>query len=158
MTIQLVPLHNHCINAAKRTIGTFKEHLVTTLATINMLCHLQLWDEFLPQVELTLNLLRFSRRNPLISTNQELSGPFNFNKTPLAPLGTKALVYNDPATQASWTPMLLMVSTWALQLITTNVCISTSLRHVASISPTLGRYILPIAKSPFYPSMTKLCT
>jgi hypothetical protein len=40
MTIQLVPPHNHHINAAKHAIRTFKEHLVAALATINMLCPL----------------------------------------------------------------------------------------------------------------------
>jgi hypothetical protein len=30
--------------------------------------------------------------------------PFNFNKTPLAPLGTKTLAYDDPATRTSWAP------------------------------------------------------
>jgi hypothetical protein len=67
-----------------------------------MLCPLQLWDKFLPQVKLTLNLLWFSCCNPHVSANQELYGPFDFNKMPLAPLGTKVLVYNDPATRASW--------------------------------------------------------
>ena len=69
-----------------------------------MNCPLQLWDEFLPQVELTLNLLRFSRCNPRISANHELYGPFDFTKTPLAPLGTKALIYDAPAVRASWVP------------------------------------------------------
>jgi hypothetical protein len=67
-----------------------------------MLCPLQLWDKFLPQVELTLNLLHFSCRNPSVSANQELCGPFNFNKMPLAPLGIKALVYDNPTTRATW--------------------------------------------------------
>jgi hypothetical protein len=104
MEIQLVPPHNHCVNAAKRAISTFKEHFVTALATINMLCPLQLWDEFLPQVKLTLDLLPFSCCNPLISANHKFYGPFDFDKTPLAPLSTKALVYNDPATGTSWAP------------------------------------------------------
>jgi hypothetical protein len=64
VNIQLVPLHNHQANAAKRAIATFKEHFIATLATVDMLCPLQLWDEFLPQVELTLNMLHFSWRNP----------------------------------------------------------------------------------------------
>ena len=71
---QLVPPHNHCVNAAERAIITFKEHFVAALATVDMLCLLQFWDEFLPQVELTLNLLRFSRRNPNISANHLTSG------------------------------------------------------------------------------------
>jgi hypothetical protein len=66
MTIQLVPPHNHRVNATKHAIGTFKEHFIAALATVNNLCPLQLWDEFLSQVKLTLNLIRFSHRNPLI--------------------------------------------------------------------------------------------
>jgi len=58
--IQLVPPHNHRVNAAERAITTFKEHFIAALATVNMHCPLQLWDEFLVQVELTLNMLRFS--------------------------------------------------------------------------------------------------
>ncbi len=104
INIQLVPPHNHRANAAERAIATFKEHFIAALATVNQLCPLQLWDEFLPQVELTLNMLRLSHRNPKISANQEVYGAFNFNKTPLAPLGTKALIYDDPTSRASWVP------------------------------------------------------
>jgi hypothetical protein len=104
MDIQLVPPHDHRVNASEPTIATLKKHFVATLATVDMLCPLQLWNKFLPQVELTLNLLRFSCRNPCVSANQELCSSFNFNKTPLAPLGTKALAYKDPATRASWAP------------------------------------------------------
>jgi hypothetical protein len=68
--IQLVPPHNHHDNTAECAIAMFKEQFVATLATVDMLCPLQLWDEFLPQVELTLNLLYFSCRNPCVSANQ----------------------------------------------------------------------------------------
>ena len=104
INIQLVPPHNHRVNAAERAITTFKEHFIAALATVDMHCPLQLWDEFLPQVELTLNKLCFSRRNPNRSANQEVYGSFDFNKTPLAPLGTKSLIYDDPASRASWAP------------------------------------------------------
>jgi hypothetical protein len=66
-----------------------------------MLYPLQLWDEFLPQVELTSNMLHFSWQNPKKSANQEVYNSFDFNKTSLAPLGTKALVYNNPGSQTS---------------------------------------------------------
>jgi hypothetical protein len=94
INIHLVPLHNHQANLAERAIATFKEHFIAILTTIDidMLCSLQLWDEFLPQVELTLNMLHFSQQNPQKSANQEVYGSFDFNKTPLAPLGTKALL------------------------------------------------------------------
>ena len=58
MDIHLV--HNHHVNAAEHTIATFKEHFISALATVDKDCPLQLWDDFLPQVELTLNLLQFS--------------------------------------------------------------------------------------------------
>jgi hypothetical protein len=99
--IQLVSLHNHCVNAAEHEIATFKEHFIAALATVDAHYPLPLWDEFLPQVELTLNMLRFSRRDPKKSANQEVYGTFDFNKTPLAPIETKALMYDDPASRAS---------------------------------------------------------
>jgi hypothetical protein len=52
INIQLVPTHNHRANTAEQAIATFKEHFIAALATVNQLCPLQLWDEFLPQVEL----------------------------------------------------------------------------------------------------------
>jgi hypothetical protein len=94
INIQLVPQHNHRVNTAKQAIATFKEHFISALATLDKLCPL----------ELTLNMLCFSRRNPDQSANQEIYGPFDFNKTPLAPLGTKALIYNNPDSRASWAP------------------------------------------------------
>ncbi len=104
INIQIIPPHNHRVNAKECAIATFKKHFIAALATMDMHCPLQLWDEFLSQVELTLNMLHFSRRNPNKSANQEVYGSFDFNKTPLAPLGTKALIYDDPASLASWVP------------------------------------------------------
>ncbi len=69
MDIQLVPLHTHRVNVAERAITMFKEHFVAVLATVDMLCPLQLWDKFLPQVKLALNLLHFSHCNPHVSAN-----------------------------------------------------------------------------------------
>jgi hypothetical protein len=47
---------------------------------------------------------RFSQKNPNKSANQEVYGSFDFTKTPLAPLGTKALIHDNPASRASWAP------------------------------------------------------
>jgi hypothetical protein len=104
MDIHLVPPHNHRVNAAERAIATFKEHFIAELATVDKDCPLQLWDEFLLQVELTLNLLCFSRRDPTRSADEEVHPFFDYNKMPIAPLGTKGLVYDDPAVRASWAP------------------------------------------------------
>ncbi|KAL7527446.1 hypothetical protein ACHAXR_001968, partial [Thalassiosira sp. AJA248-18] len=104
ITIQLVAPHNHRVNAAERAIRTFKEHFIAALATIDKKCPLQLWDQFLPQVQDTLNMLRRCRRDSTISAYEALYGIFDFNKTPLAPIGTKALIYEGPDTRASWAP------------------------------------------------------
>jgi hypothetical protein len=104
MNVHLVPPHNHHINAAERAIATFKEHFIAGLATVDKNCPLQLWDEFLPQIELTLNLLCFSRCKPSRSTNKEVNRHFDYNKTPIAPLGSKGIVYKDPAIYTSWAP------------------------------------------------------
>ncbi len=104
INIQLIPPHIHCVNAAERAITTFKDHFIAALATMDTHCPLQLWDEFLLQVKLILNMLCFSQQNPNKSANQEVYSSFDFNKTPLAPLGTKALIYDDPVSRASWAP------------------------------------------------------
>ncbi len=95
--IQLVPPANHRVNAAERAIGTFKEHFIAGLATVDCNCPLQLWDEFLPQAQDTLNLLRVSRRNNKISAYEELEGPFDYNWTLLVTICTPAFIYGDPS-------------------------------------------------------------
>jgi hypothetical protein len=49
-------------------------------------------------------MLCFSQQNPNKPANQEIYGTFNFNATPLAPPGTKSLIYDDLAAQTSWAP------------------------------------------------------
>ena len=61
-----------------------------------------LWDELLPQAELTLNLLRSSRVCPNISAYAHLNGIFNFNATPLAPPGVRAILFKDPKQRTSY--------------------------------------------------------
>ena len=51
---------------------------------------------------MTLNMLRASRIYPSLSTYNELYGAFDFNKTPLAPLGIKIIIHEKPAQRASW--------------------------------------------------------
>jgi hypothetical protein len=61
---------------------------------------MHLWDRLIAQATLTLNLLRPSRRNAYTM----LEGNFNFNKTPLAPPGTKIIIHEKPQQQGSWDP------------------------------------------------------
>ena len=60
------------------------------------------WDRLLVQAAITLNLLRTSRVNPNLSAYTCLFGNFDFNKTPLAPPGTKVLIHKKSKTHGSW--------------------------------------------------------
>ena len=53
---------------------------------------------------MTLNLLLTSRLNPQLSAYLSLCGPFDFNRIPIAPLGTKLLIHEKPETRESWAP------------------------------------------------------
>jgi hypothetical protein len=64
---QLVPPHVHRHNAAKPAIGTFKDHFIAGLCSVDPNFPLQLWDHLHPQGTTTLNLLRSSRLNPRLS-------------------------------------------------------------------------------------------
>ena len=101
--LQLVEPHNHLVNAAEQAIQTFKDAFIAVLATTNMDFPLQLWDKFAPQVQDTLNLLQTLRTNPEISSAYEaLTGPYDWNRYPLAPPGCKAIIYEAPVVCGSW--------------------------------------------------------
>jgi hypothetical protein len=104
MQFQLTPPHMHRINAAERAIRTFKNHFVAGLCSTDPNFPLRLWDRLLPQAEITLNLLRSSRTNNKQSAHEALHGPFDFNKTPLAPPGIKVVVHEKPNQRNSWDP------------------------------------------------------
>ena len=101
-TIQYFTPQQYMVNAAERVIQTFKNHFIDGLWSVDKCFPLQLWCDLLAQAELSLNILRTVRTNPGLSSYAILKGEFNFNKTPLAPPGTKALVFNEPKTCTSW--------------------------------------------------------
>jgi hypothetical protein len=63
---------------------------------------LQLWDQLMPQVQDTLNMMRTLRNNPAISACEALNGPYDWSRYPLAPIGCKAVVYEDGDTRGLW--------------------------------------------------------
>ena len=104
INFQLVPPHLHRANAAEGAIRTWKNHFITILCGLDPRSPLQLWDKLLEQTKLTLNLLRPSHLNPRMSAEAIMNGPFDFNRTPIAPLGTKVLVHEKPAVRGTWAP------------------------------------------------------
>ena len=99
---QLTPPHMHRQNAAERAIRTFKNHFLAGLATCDPKFPVAEWDRLLDQAVLTLNLLRSSRVNPQLSAHAYVFGNFDFNKTPLAPPGTKVVIHEKPQQRSSW--------------------------------------------------------
>ena len=61
-----------------------------------------LWDRLLPQREITLNLLRQSNATPNVSAYAHLSGPFDYNKMPLAPMGCAAQIHEKSDKRGTW--------------------------------------------------------
>jgi hypothetical protein len=100
--VQLVEPHNHRVNAAECAIQTFKDAFIVVLATTDSNFPLQLWDRLTPQVQDTLNMMRASRINPAILVYEAPNKPYDWNRYPLAPLGCKAVVYEDGDTRGLW--------------------------------------------------------
>jgi hypothetical protein len=96
---------NHRALRAERAIQTYKNHFIATLCTLDPSFPLTLWEDLLPQIEMTLNIMRGSYVNPLISAYEQVMGPYDFNRHPFVPLGVPVIVYEKPKSQrASWDP------------------------------------------------------
>ncbi len=61
-----------------------------------------LWDRLLLQTEITLNLLQQSNATPNVSAYAHLSGPFDYNKIPLAPMGCAAQIHKKSDKRGTW--------------------------------------------------------
>ena len=101
-TFQLVSPDKHLRNTAERIIQTFKAHFLSILAGVSSTFPNFLWDKLLPQTELTLNLIRQFNIAPDISAWEHFNSHFNFDATPLAPLGSPIIIHNKPGTRRSW--------------------------------------------------------
>ena len=101
---QLVPPDMHRRNAAEKAIRTYKNHFIAGMCTVDPAFPKQEWDRLIFHSYITMNLLRNSRANPKLSSYAYLHGNFDFNKTPLAPPGTKVVVHSKPNNRASWDP------------------------------------------------------
>ena len=92
----------HRRNAAEQAIRTFKAHYIAILAGVAQDFPRHFWDLLLPQTEMTLNLLRQATANPAISVWENFNGKFNYNATPLGPIGISVIVHTKPGRRQSW--------------------------------------------------------
>ena len=100
--MELVPPGCHRRNAAKVAIRNFKAHFLSLLAGTADDFPLSMWDRLLPQAEITVNLLRQSNATPNVLACAHLSGPFDYNKMPLAPMGCAVQVHDNTDKQFTW--------------------------------------------------------
>ena len=101
---QMIPPHPHRRDSDKSSIQTFKENFITCLRAADPGYPEKQWDHFITQAALTINLLRNWRFIPKLSAHASLHGTFDYNKSPLAPLGTRVLVHDKTTNCRTWAP------------------------------------------------------
>ena len=152
--IQYVPPNTHRANKAERAIREGKNHLIACFATAHPDFPLTLWDEILPQAEITLNLLREFTPNPSKSAYEGLYGnKYDFLAHPIAPVGALVVVHEKPKQRGSWDshgvkayylgPALSHYRSWRTWIITT---------QTQRVSDTLAWFLEPLVlpgSSPF---------
>ena len=97
-------MHLHRQNAAEQAIQTFKAKFIICICSDNPRYTEKEWDCLLPQANLTINLLRNYRFNPKLSGHVALHGTLDYNKAPLSPIGTIALVHEKNTNWRTWSP------------------------------------------------------
>jgi hypothetical protein len=126
VNIQLVPLHNHRVNAAKRAITTFKVHFVTTLARLLRFATYSFGTSFYHKVNLhsTFYVSPITTRVFQPTTNFTVRSISKKHPLPLS--GQKHWFTTIPQQEPPGRRMQLTVSTLAWPTTTTIVFASTS--------------------------------
>jgi hypothetical protein len=83
---------------------TFKEHFVAGLYSVDLDLLMHIWDNLLPQAEITLKLLRTSRLHPQLSAAAHFHGLIDYNKTAFAPPGCKIIAHEKLPQKRTWAP------------------------------------------------------
>ena len=99
---QIAPRENHKTIVVERGIQTLKNHFISVLYGCDLACPKNQWDRVLPVAVLTLNMLNPSRINPSKSAYNELWSNYDFNKTPLAPLGCLIVAHGRAQERGTW--------------------------------------------------------
>jgi hypothetical protein len=100
--VQKVPPNVHRGNRSEKEVGTVKNHLIAMINTAHPDYPLCAWEHIIPQAEIGLNLLRQSGISYFMSAYQQLHGAYDFVKHPMAPAGTKVIVFDPKGTRGTW--------------------------------------------------------
>eukprot|EP00956_Cyclotella_meneghiniana_P010727 scaffold15031_cov47-Cyclotella_meneghiniana.AAC.1 len=102
LTWEKVPPHNHRRNIAEKGIQTAKGHIIANITGCDEHFPMREWPKLLPQIELTLNMLRASNVRPTVSAHMYVHGVHDYNKMPLAPLGCATQCFVGPNQRRSF--------------------------------------------------------
>jgi hypothetical protein len=58
----------------------------------------------LPQAVIRLNMLRTSTIHPRLSVSTHIDGPYDYNRAPMAPPGTRIIAHETPNLRRTWAP------------------------------------------------------
>ena len=101
LDIELVPSYSHRALRAERAIGTWKNHKISGLASVDPNCPDEAFKHMNWQCELTINLLRPSGLSIHMSAYQAVHGYYDFSRHPIAPLGIKVEMFIPRAIRES---------------------------------------------------------
>ena len=90
----------HCRKRHWHLVGPFIDGLESTDPQFPI----HLWCRLIGQAIDTLNFLRQSRLHPQLLVYAHINGPFDFNRTSLAPLSIKVLIHEKSQVYRSWSP------------------------------------------------------
>ena len=99
---QLASLQMHRWNVAERAIRTCNIHFISGFSTTDQDSPIRKRHQLISKRLTALNLLRNSRDNLALSAYAYLFGPYDFNKYPITPPGTRMIVHDKPENQTSW--------------------------------------------------------
>ena len=99
---QLVLPNVHIRNAAENLSENSRAHFLEILDGVDPNFPKYMWDNFLVQTELTLNLLRQATLNPRIPAWEYSNGAFDYTSTILEPIGCKIMIHTNSNKRKSW--------------------------------------------------------
>ena len=98
----LVPKGQHRQNLSERALQTWKAHTIGALSGVSATFPLGLWDELLPQLNMQVNILRYSNIHPKVCSWTVLNGAHDFDRHPLAPLGVEIQMLDHHDKRKTW--------------------------------------------------------
>ena len=99
---QYTPPDMHRTNTAERSLQNYKSFIKSTIALLPPMFPIALWCKLLPQIDLSINIVRNCRQNPLLSAWAAIEGKYHFESTPIAPAGSEMLMHENPGSRRTF--------------------------------------------------------